>query len=262
MSNSTSEIHGNFNLVMQGNNNQVYQTVDANAFVQAIQDTLQKDRKKAIAILVLTAMPENVVENFADKALIQPQYQTTEMQYAHKHWRPYLQENPLYDLLHEHAKVLGIEVRIYFVECKEYSPSADFVLRLQRLRDNLICIVDVASLSWQPNFELAKELNTISIGGCLVPYPLAYSAEQNLHQYLQLKLQGSLGSLWLYTKEYARFFLDNADHGLVHIDLEVPDKHSLFQRLTAIIKLWFPFLGKGSKHLVMFAGKGEVPNSL
>jgi len=257
---NSADVQGHHNTIIQGvswSNIQITQKLDVNEFAEALQKLLHN--QKPINILILSASPKNL-QNELDKNNIGFSFSDIQNCYGKeiKDWKPYPNEKTLIELLSEYQENSGFALSVFFIENPNDFLEQDFIDEIKLVIGNLVLVLDIFSLCWLGNQQIAKEFNNKNIGGCLIPS--YHSNNSNISIFRLQKIQENLGSLYNYTSNYAKFVSKRADDGFINIDLEVKDKHTLFRRLTAIATYIFA-LKKGNIQVSIF-GKGNVQNPL
>ncbi|TAD96365.1 MAG: hypothetical protein EAZ97_14140 [Bacteroidetes bacterium] len=255
-------IAGDQNVVIQGinwSNIQITQKLNPVEFAEELQKLIHP--KKPICVLILSVLPEKLKTEL-DKNKSNFTFKDVCEHYGkeYKDWKPYLSEKQLIELLNDYQKESGFDITVFFIDNPYHNIPQDFIDELKLLIKELVLIVDTFSLFFKGNQLIVKEFNSIHIGGCLIPLMDATKNTNEIKSFVAQKIRENLGSLHNYTSNYAKFIPKRADNGLIHIDLEVPDKHTLFRRLTAIATLGFSEKRERQAHISAF-GNEIIHNS-
>lgn len=264
MANNQSHVTGNQNIVIQGvswsNINVTTQQLSAADFAKELQNLLHR---KPVFILILSILPKNLQAALvANKASFG--FDTISAHYGQNYidWKPYLADSPLINLLKTYKDESGFDLYALFIDNSNYKDEAErnlrrFLNEIKLKMRETILIVDALALSSEGNQMIAKEFNHIHIGGCLVPCG-DWQKNINILQFAQKQIGKNFDTLEDYINEYQYWMSKKADNGLIHIDLEVKDKHTLFRRLTAIATLGLPEKRERQIHLGIFENEKSV----
>lgn len=267
MANNQSDITGNQNIVIQGVSfgasvhvNIETKPLNAAEFAKELQDLLHK---KPIFIIILSILPKNL-----QAALVKNEasfdFKEVSNHYGQNYedWKPYLSDLPLIKLLQTYQENSGFKLYPLFIDNSNYAEKAGqnlrrFINEIKLKMRETILISDALALSSEGNQMIAKEFNHIHIGGCLVPCG-DWQKNINILQFTQNQIRKNFDTLEDYINDYEYWMSKQADNGLIHIDLEVKDKHTLFRRLTAIATLGLPEKRERQIHLGIFENEKSV----
>jgi hypothetical protein len=266
MANNQSDVAGNQNIVIQGvswsNINITTQQLSVVDFAKELQDLLHK---KPIFVIILSILPKNLKASLT-KSKAGFDFDAVSAHYGQNYedWKPYLSDVPLINLLKTYEKHSGFALYPLFIDNSNYEDEVeqelqDFINKIKLKVRETILISDALALSSEGNQLIAKEFNNIHIGGCLVPLG-DWQQNANILQFAKKQIKKSFGSLYDYTVNYEKWIRERADNGLIHIDLEAKDKHTLFRRLTAIATLGLPEKRERQIHLGIFENEKTVTN--
>ncbi len=258
MSNNQADVQGNQNIVIQGvslSKIEITQHLDPKSFAQELQKYFQN--KKHISVVVLSIRPEKIKTVLETNKLafsfveIAEHYGT-----EYKDWKPYLLENQLVQLLKEYQEDSGFEISVFFVD--NLNPIADqtFLDKLKWRMKEIVWIIDTFALLSEGNQHLIDKFDHAQIGACLIPLTTS-QLKPTIYQSVQQLIKTHLKTLHNFINSYADFVVEQIDTGLIHIDLEIKDKHTLFRRLTAIATL-----GKIERVALSAFGNYTNPNRL
>lgn len=149
-------------------------------------------------------------------------------------WKPFDDTNSIKDLLKDYQDKSGFKLNTYFIDLGDTKLKSLEISRLKALCANLLIIIDGASLLFDGNKHLIKEVfNVPNIGGGLVLIDKKNSADLNI--FVVEECKNVLDSLLDYHNHYSDTFLIlQQDSGYFHFDFEVKDKEMFYRKITSI----------------------------
>ncbi|MEM7370601.1 MAG: CHAT domain-containing protein [Bacteroidota bacterium] len=141
-------------------------------------------------------------------------------------WRPYNTEESgiILHLLREYQRESGYTIRFLMLQPCVFGQNAYF--ELEKIKDRIAFIVDCFSLNKfdQVENQWLSILNSPDVGGCLIPICRTYptTVKKQMFRLREKHLSG------------AEYYFKDYRGSYVQIELEVPDKWTLFRRLNTI----------------------------
>lgn len=152
-----------------------------------------------------------------------------------KNWKPFKNKNIL-QILKEFQEKSGFSIKPIILDSGNLNIDEYLIDEIKYEKKKTILIADGISLHFENNRKIAKVFNDREIGGCLLP--IFKKQNENIKQFMMKNNLKTFSSLFRYSNNYSENFLHKKqDKGFIHIDLQVPDKNTIFRRLTSIMTL-------------------------
>jgi len=231
---NTSEIKGNYNIVIQGCNLssiKVEPILSIDDFDRKLRALYEKDIYP-INVLIITTNIDNISKYLSTNVNLEDYYGS-----EHKDWKPYKNESIIIELLKEYQTKSGFRIKAFILDSQNFDVETTLINRLKLRQENTILIADGLALSFMGNQKIANIFNHNNIGGCLIPICTTHTA--NILQRIKENIFSVFYTLVEYINNYSEIYLEEkVDNGFVHIELNIPNKNELFRRLTNIATLY------------------------
>jgi hypothetical protein len=150
-------------------------------------------------------------------------------------WKPYKEET-IMELLDTFKRKFNVEIVYKFLAFRDENEARNYKWSINEQEENFVFIGDIWALHPihdKHNTKVAKSFDNKKIGGCIIPVC------EKLDFFIQNHIKNITRSLFddILCRCFYHYFDcgEHEDIGYVYIDLEVPNKHSLFRKLHHIL---------------------------
>jgi hypothetical protein len=254
--NNEADITGNHNVNIQAGgdlSNVTINTIDVDKLITSL-NVLQNSA--TINVLVLTST--NAKIQAKNRLLFSDDSHGNDL----SDWKPFDDTNSIKDLLKDYQDKSGFKLNAYFIDLGDDKFESLEISRLKALCENLLILIDGASLLFEGNKHLIKEVfNVPNIGGGLVLVDKRRSADLRL--FVVEECKKVLDSLHDYHSHYSDTFLVlQQDSGYFHFDFEVTDKETFYRKITAIAMAHMKIMRNKRVKALDIMGLDSIPTTL
>jgi hypothetical protein len=249
-------ITGNNNVNIQAGgdlSNVTINTIDVDKLITSL-NIIQND--SIINVMVLTSTLSKI------QAKNQQLFSTNNHGNELWDWQPFDDLNSIKDLLKDYQDKSGFKLNSYFIDLGDIKMKSLEISRLKALCANLLVIIDGASLLFEGNKHLIKEVfNVPTIGGGLVLVDKKNSAD--VASFIVEECKNVLDSLLDFHNHYSDIFLIlQNDSGYFHFDFEVKEKEMFYRKITAIAIAHMKIIRNKRNKALDIIGVDEIPTRL
>ncbi len=155
-------------------------------------------------------------------------------------WKPYNDET-IQELLDIFKQQFDVEILYQFISFNDDKQAKNYKLEINGKEENIVLIGDIWALhpiTQKHNRKVAKSFDHKKTGGCIIP--ICEKLDSGLQKVMKEITQNIFDDILCQC--FYDYFTNGKyeDLGFLHIDLEVPNKHSLFRKLNHILNFNAP----------------------